>query len=527
MRNQKNAKSRRYKSGNRMNDAVKKDGNNKYSNERVGSKFNDPSWYTRDPQLLKDTASLSFNRALGSKSTLEAAGNAINLGSYAFSVPGIMAIATIPAVGFSANPSSAINIAAKNYYSFIRHANSGHSNYDSPDLMLYLMAMDSIYSYIAFLQRIYGVAHTYSQVNRYVGDGFMQAMRVDPNSIRSNLADFRAYINMLITKASAFVVPSDMPIFLRHMWMYSGIYKDEDGSKAQTYMYVPMGVFKYVENAGTPGYLTMRNIIGNPTLVNGEWTMYNTITYGDLRTFGDDLISALVASEDFAIMSGDILKAHGDAVWRMGLIPEDYTCVPVYSEEVLDQIHNTTFVGSYPVSGSSVSTLSPSLASLAITQDATSNDPHLIYMPRFKGALETGYSRFLDMDDESPSPDRVIVATRNMVCGTLRHHNDDVYSYLDNFGSDICLFGYILTLGSDGLFGVTKYHTSYLTETFSDTKYFHRAPLDYIFTPFVETGEFPNLMNVVGELNNYTIVNKNDLDMMHQSAMLSLFGVGK
>lgn len=139
------------------------------------SKPNDPRWYAQNPQLLRDTASFPYSWPLGNKLNLGQHAPEINKGS----IPGIMGIYTAPTFGWADNPNSPINVAARNVYSYVRHANSGHANYDAPDLMLYLCAMDSIYSYLSYLKRVYGVVSTYSYTNRYYPKAVIQAMHVD------------------------------------------------------------------------------------------------------------------------------------------------------------------------------------------------------------------------------------------------------------------------------------------------------------------------------------------------------------
>lgn len=111
---------------------------------KLQDKANDPKWYIVNGQLAKDVASFSFNNALGASFEIGTHGLTTLVQPKKYSLPGIMTIPYVPSIGYSADGTSAANIAAKNFYSFVRHQNSGHANYDSPDLMMYLMAMDSI-----------------------------------------------------------------------------------------------------------------------------------------------------------------------------------------------------------------------------------------------------------------------------------------------------------------------------------------------------------------------------------------------
>lgn len=106
---------------------------------------NSPEWYYKDERVLKDVASFSFLKGLGTnldlgKVFVPSAG-ANPLGSVS-SVPGVMSMKIGLTAGISVDAQSPLNLAAQNVYSFVRYDNSGAANYDPPDLMLYLIAMD-------------------------------------------------------------------------------------------------------------------------------------------------------------------------------------------------------------------------------------------------------------------------------------------------------------------------------------------------------------------------------------------------
>lgn len=73
-----------------------------------------------------------------------------------FVVPGIMTFMYAPSIGVAfSTDSAAINVAAKNIYAYVRFANSGARNYDAPNLMTYLLALDSAYQIYACGVRLY------------------------------------------------------------------------------------------------------------------------------------------------------------------------------------------------------------------------------------------------------------------------------------------------------------------------------------------------------------------------------------
>lgn len=487
-------------------------------------KYNDPSWYVANGQLLKDFASLSFNNALGAKSRIGYHPyDATYPGQdFVYTSPGIMSIYTAPAVGISSDGSSAINLAAKNFYTWIRHQNSGHVNYDSPDLVMYFGAMDSIYSLLAAMIRAYGTARAFSQVNRYIGDAMLSAQGFNPTDIRANLADFRGYINMVITKVSAFCTPITMAMFKRHFWMYSGIYRDEDVVKSQNYMYVPAVLWKYVETEG-PGHL-------DPILAFasvGDRVNYSVKTYNQVKSLMDSLLAAIVSSEDINIMSGDILKAYGrENLWTLSMVPEDYVVFPVYSEEVLDQIHNTTFAGDVPVATLDLTTTPTcSLNRLGVIQDPEVGDGSIYFVPQFLNSAQLGYDAIIDMHKDEPTPEDVIVASRNILTAKINSivGSSNNVAQLTGCGSDICLFASVFTTNAMGT-GIDSVRVFTNQNPYSNTILGKLSAFNkYPRTVTVDQSTLG--VSLVGEIDNYTVVSHDDVQRMHDTAVLSLLGV--
>ena len=140
------AKKSAYKKGNKSGGRSK---NSRRSNQRNNDSYdssanisptNDPAYYALNSQLLVDAASHAFSDATGTKIPWSTKGyNEHLIVPDIASIPGVMSFRIAPTVGISTDQSSAVNVAARNIYSYVRHANSGHSNYDAPDLMMYLL----------------------------------------------------------------------------------------------------------------------------------------------------------------------------------------------------------------------------------------------------------------------------------------------------------------------------------------------------------------------------------------------------
>lgn len=326
---------------------------------------NDASWYSLNEQLLRDTASFPYSWPLGNRLDVGDKGLDINKGS----IPGIMALYWAPTIGYSSDATSAVNVASINTYTKIRHDNSGHANYDHQDYMLYLLAMDSVYAFHSFIKRIYGTAMLYSNTNRYYPRALVQTMGVSFPDVQRNLARLRAYINEYAVKASALAVPSKMSYMKKHYWMSENIYLDSNQDKPQTYIFVPVGFYKFGLDEGSEpkGHLSFEPLFGKNDApgVSGKhipnipstWEVptFNGLTVDDLITYGDKLLDPIIADEDFGIMSGDTLKSFGvGGCYTLPFVTETYATTPVYEEEVLDIIQNTSLIGDIVIEDASI-----------------------------------------------------------------------------------------------------------------------------------------------------------------------------
>lgn len=311
------------------------------------SKPNDVAWYSQNEQLLRDVASFSYNYPVGGQMPHDPEGTPFVNNT---SVPGIMTIAVTPRYGVLKHANDPVNIAMRNVYTRVRGANSGKWNYEAPDLMLYLLAMDSCYSFIAALKRAYGTVLTYSYTNRYFPMAAVHAQGFNFLSLQKNIADFRAYINTLVVKVGSMCIPASLSYMARHQWMFDGMYYDTPNDlKAQVYMYVPEAFYRYTldsDGAGALQLLDFDRTKYSSDFVYPDTDEENGWKFEDIVAFGNALIDPILSDQDMNVMSGDILKAFGpEGVYKLGSIPETYTVIPAYSQEVLNQIHNSSLCG--------------------------------------------------------------------------------------------------------------------------------------------------------------------------------------
>lgn len=496
---------------------------------------NDPKWYGVYPELLRDSASIPFSWSTGTAVTI--LGRSHQAGTIV--IPGIQAMELLPSIGYAESQTDPVNVAATSVYSFVRHANSGSANYDSPDLMLYLLAMSQVYSAITWLERIYAEATLYSQRNRYLPRGLVFAENVDFDDVQQNLADFRYGINLLIHKAASLSVPADMTIFTRHAFLYQNIYTEGTSIKDQLYMYVPAGFWRYqVPTSGGAGSLVTQPV--------GRSLGANVRKVSDLLTFVSGLLNPILQSEDMNIMSGDILKAYGaDRCIKLTTLDEIVPIAPIFDIGVLEQMKNADIVWQ---------------GNNEPTNDVTQNVPTnaLVSQPRARiGVNWTSGTVADDVDyatldmylqnsiitttTEDVSPELVMESTRLKSRGispSVQQNGNFGYVSVCT-GTEFCTqVDYIVMKSGSPSIGLML-QTNYkqfslgstltgaigLAEAYGIISNFDFAPL---FQPeLYKTGDVTTyqVADMSWDVDNYAVIDAQTLERMHESALLSEFAV--
>lgn len=505
-------------------------------NKRKGC--NDPNWYATNPQLLKDAASIPFSWATG---------NAIHLNNPYISdgtlgqtrvAPGFMAFYMKPSVGLSNSPTSPINTAAASIYSFIRHANSGSANYDAPDMMQYLIAIANIYAYINYLIRIYGIARTFSSRNRYLPQALITAMGMDLNASEDRLANFRYGINLRIAKMASFAVPKNFSYFLRSAFLYSSIYTEGTSAKDQMYFYSPAGFYKFI-NVGSSTSV--------PTLQMFEFPYQTARTTDVIMEDLDTYIAPLLLSEDFGIMSGDILKAYGtEGIFKLSQIAEDYTVVPEFNIGVLEQMRNLDIVPRY------LDTAGPGFS---VTQNNGWLYSYNLATVSNSSAAKVGskawcQDRILQTTTAEVTPELVMESSRGKIAADYIPATGS--STTDNVrlitGSDYCVDALIGTFSQDSTTGDTtnwttlRFYVDYALDqsaTIADANvmtlfrllglaaaFKFKPPQIVIGYTEVTTGS-PTVQDVnpFEDYDNYGVLSKQNIINLHQVALMSMFDV--
>lgn len=490
------------------------------------SETNDMSWYNANPNLVRDSASIPFTYPLGHPMDL---GKAMSKYEHIVNIPGIMVFDVVQGPGISDSNSSALNVASRNIYSFVRFANSGHSNYDHQDLMIYLLAMDEAYSFLYNAIRAYGLLNAFNPENRYAPRTLVRALGWDYDNLIRNQAQFRFAINSYVSKLSQMAVPTTMPIFQRHKWMFSGIYTDGSSMKSQLYG-TRQSIYRTYDETGSTGGKLVAHALDD------------LITIEAFYDIVDDIVKPIVGSEDMGIMSGDILKAYGQSQCiALGNVGDDYKVIPMCDPVVLSQFNNATILP-----GNKDTRV---IASYDITQDPSLNAGTILYNPYFKwpsamGQIEADVynaNNIVNLYVSDPKPEDVIEATRLMAVPQVNDARTEVH--LAAIGADMIVNAHMYTMVADGsyiedelkyisgaasggasmsdLAAQTVIEEANRIATLSKFKY---APKHYSY--MAGMGSKQNLaMNLIWEIDNFSVVSAQTVKNMHDACALSLWDV--
>lgn len=508
-------------------------GSDRGSTSNFDNASNDPNWYMHNPPLVRDTAMIPFSTPVGKSINLTLTADlrheggtyvSTNMGNAAVQ-PGVVAMTIIPAIGEASLKGSPVNIAAQKIYANIRRNKSGTLPYDASDVMMYILAMDQCYSFHEWMRRIYGYMNTFSNQNMYVPRAFAANDAVDFDDLMSHMTDFRFYINNFALRLSTYLVPQDFDLFKRHAFMYSNIYMDAPVLKAQYFQFTPSVFLKFNETDHDQGTCLEMVTINHNT----------NMSFADIKAMGENLLNAIIYSEDANTMSGDILRGYeASALWKPADTPENYSCVPVYNPEVLGQIHNATIVGDLkyqkPTQG----------VSSYIYQDI---DAGIIKSALWRkaGLAKRGY---LDSTNDMVTPAEVLVNTRlkTMIDLTSSTTIEGKVYYKLLHGTEVVTQAWITVLNSSGTIGRTVLpHEGQIIYTTDDTiknlvtwssRYtkFQNAPIILVnYTTKADasgvTGASDLIPAIYGDFNNVTPLENTALGDLHLVAITSLFGI--
>lgn len=435
-----------------------------------GRPINDPSWYHLNDVANKAAGNLPFGMTMGQRRVIKCEctrqGTAITTmptfvvtpeGStehYFDYTPGMMLIWYTPTVGVSEDGNSAINVATQGSYSWIRHANSGRTNYDPSDLMMYFCAVDSLQTLYAWMCKLYGNISRYSAVNRYLPQDWFDSLGIDFADFQNNIPNFLAYLNMYALKLATFAVPDRFPIFKRHAMLASTMFVDMNlaKDKFQIYDFNPRHIWKYAGLNAEANRTELQCVV----MPNADVNKKHPMTFAELTAFADSLINPLISNvDDFGTMSGDVRKAYKDeGLFTVKQISSDYRSDLIYDEMILQQIQNMDLIGEIDTSKTFI--YAPATDDVILTQYALKVQGN----PAAETVYYTWENKSLLTDRSDPGPDDVFEITRNVAFVKPHHDGGSHVDYMlvDVAGTEVFEnAALVYEPNSSSKFMVTKY----------------------------------------------------------------------
>lgn len=486
------------------------------------SKSNPLEYYTKFSRFAEDAARLPFAFPLGTP--FDTVQNGVDQQTR-YAVPGIMRIEFSPAIGISRDFTSAINRSSTRFYTYLRSNQKASANYDHQDITMMELALDSAYMFHAMCRRLYGVMQNVTPMNEYYARSLVAAMGGVYSDLRANLADFRAWINTFAYNLGQYALPAGITLFDRHRWMCDGYYVDSETTRAQTYVFVPLGFWMYDNTVETGSQLTFTYYLDKDSVLTAK--QYTT---AQLMALGDSLLNAIGGEEDFQYISGDIYNFYGGQTYSLPYVEENYKVVPAFEKTVLSQIENMRVMGRFA-------------ADPIVSQKPDVNDGAIIYNPTFKRTMldQAGVrvKTFMNFHWDSPSSGDVIEASRLLPtiavpqtgattvlleqCGTEIVHGLAIFA--TNPASGATRFN-----GVDNTIVVLGSTVATLKNNIFDALHlaqFDWAPgLQFFAQSAGSSGITTSFIGFSWDIDNFSEIFDNYLNTIHDACLYSLFEVG-
>lgn len=409
---------------------------------------NDPNFYHGgNEDLLFGAFNINFSYPAGQANTVGVSGGVKFTGNvanvYQKAIPTLVTASIIPTFGRNVGQNDPLNITAQELYTNVRYANSGSRNYDTNDLALYLLGMADVYSYINYMVRLYAIMTSFTPMNRALPRALVEANYADYDDLLGRTAELRYGINLLIDKTSSLVAPDVLKLFERRASIYTQVFIESESVRDQMYMYVPEGFMKFALDSDGAGMLQFTPFGQNNGSLQPKYTL------DQLLSFGNSLIDQYFRDEDSGIISGDLLKAYGDRVYGLAMIPERVPLNMTTDVNVLNQFKNALVLGCYDLENvnpfnvvqNSTKTFLTSTPIVSYTEILQNIDT----VPGFDAALKLGFKKaimashgglqLLSFPNQTPSQDDVVEATRLHYAYDTNTISTSVLLYT---GSEIC-----------------------------------------------------------------------------------------
>lgn len=298
--------------------------------------------------LLSNAANLFFSTPIGKG--VDCAGNSVisevvNPSTLQdFTSAGIMVYNFVPTPGISKDSGSAISTAMRDVFTHVCMFNSRTPSYGAADVIMYILAVKSMFILHAMGVRAYGLLNVAVAENRYWPKRVLEALGWNYENLKENMAEFRAYLNNSAFYINRFKVPSDIALFDRALELTSNVYSEGVSTKSQLYAFNPAIIYRWAEaeeaTDGSPNYLEAQSLISSSQ---------GSMTFGYFKDKLDTLYKSISDSQSCAIINSDISRAYTNIAEGALLVPDLYIVVPTIDrDDMLMGINNATVYDTDP-----------------------------------------------------------------------------------------------------------------------------------------------------------------------------------
>lgn len=315
---------------------------------------NDPSWRMYNELLGRQASGFPFSEFLGTPFTVSADGvldsshHVLKTTSISTDIPHMMRFFINPSAGLTHTRVSAINQAALRIYTELSSNNMKTTQYGPQDVVLTMLALSEIVAQSSFIQRALGVLGTVNNRNWLYPKAVITAMEIDYDDLVKNVGVYRERYNYVAALASAIAFPAGFDLFKTSYALFSDLYLDSQDPMAQTYIFLPATTWVLDEQSSQTGSMLKttrwcRQANGTAHATPPALSQY----IQDL----EDHIRVLMESSTLQYLYADVLKFvsnNGGTLFTLPMVDNNYSVVPVYSQEALTIIENARVIG-YPM----------------------------------------------------------------------------------------------------------------------------------------------------------------------------------
>jgi hypothetical protein len=312
---------------------------------RVGSaliKKNDITYYDQEESLYLSSTKLSFPIKKG-EPMFNSKG----------AVPSIVIHHWAPTIGTvkGVTTNTPIMRAFKKLFNTVRGENSGAANYDSVDLGIVSLAIDSIETQIEEAIKALRVISRTVELNPVTTKNIALALGYNYSTAIRNKEEWINVINKAINDLNALVIPGGLSYFKKHRFMAQHLFTEKDINEEE-YFRSNYHAFK------CKVYYTYDE-------ANGELDAHETVnSYSPTswQTMIDNMLLPLINSQAVALMTGDVKNAVNRGAISVELLHHmdnisvadiDGVFPLLYEKDFLMQIRNANYVGKVAQASSS------------------------------------------------------------------------------------------------------------------------------------------------------------------------------